>query len=338
MTSIPTSTSPQNLTPKSSTNKHDINFISPTRSKQKQCSLPFRFIPLAASLFLFQSQVTGSVVDLTDLHFSIEELSVEMQGNTVKDHQVWRFDPSQPNGSEIASTPTLDNAITGVPSISDIDAYSLSNQIHYFSLKEGSGGTALRVDGKKYDRDVIIAYDPAKPAGSRASTYFDPTDYMTTSLQVDGFSFTDDHTILLSFANNGTFANLPVKDGDIVRFDASNPQGTITKFFDETIFLNATDGSDNENIIGFEFRFDDLLYLSTSSSARLPGLGADFQKSDIIGWDGTTAWVALDSSSFDAASDFTINAIYAVPEPETWALVFALVCLVALGVKKPNKE
>ncbi len=331
---------PTNDTPsvRTNTKRDDILNIRSTKPSFIQKALSknqslLRVCLACLSLTATSLAINASVIALTDLHFSIEELSENLQGNTVKDHQMWRYNPSSPDGTEI-SGPTLDGAITGVPSTSDIDAYSIKNQIHYFSLRDGSGGTALRVDGQKFDRDVIIAYDASQSAGNRATTFFDPAPYMTTSLQVDGFSFTDDNTILLSFANNGNFAGTSVSDGDIVRFDPADPTGTVSTFFDESIFLNATDGSDNENIIAFEFRFDDLLYLSTSSSAKLPGMGADFQKSDVIGWDGTMGWVALDSSDFDAASDITIDAFYAIPEPETWALVFALVCLVALGVKR----
>ncbi len=90
---------------------------------------------------------------------------------------------------------------------------------------------------------------------------FDGSDVLPANLDVDAFTFLDDHSLLLSFAQPGTIAGVGlIDDSDIVRFDASvfgaNTAGSFSLYFD---------GSD----VGLTANGEDIDALSRLADGRL---------------------------------------------------------------------
>ncbi len=269
---------------------------------------------------------------LTLLHFSHDSGSggETFQGNAIRDEEVWTFNPSLADGSEITGPFVGPDVLNGTTD--DIDAFTISGGKYYFSVQNG---TAVTVEDGATDlatnRSMIIEYDPNAALGSRASVFYDPNDDTATSNpQTDAVSFHSDGNLLLSFDADLTFGGIAVEDGDVVKFDPADVSGTISVFFDEDNF-QLLGGDDNEDIVGFEFVREDIMYILTGSNASLNG-ATNFDDNDIVRWNSltSTAFVELESEThFDSSTgDFKLNAIYAVPEPRTYAILAGLGLLV----------
>ena len=242
----------------------------------------------------------------------------------MRDEEVWTFNPALGDGNEITGPLIDDTVLNGTTD--DIDAFTISGGKYYFSVQNG---TAVTVEDGASDlatnRSMIIQYYPNAALGSRASVFYDPNDDTATSNpQTDAVSFHTDGNLMLSFDSDITFGGIAVKDGDVVKFDPADVSGTISIFFSESNFQELL-GSSDEDIVGFEYRTDEIMYILTGSNASLNG-ATNFDDNDIVRWNKTTstAFVELQSEThFDSTSgDFKLDAIYVVPEPSTYAMVF----------------
>lgn len=231
-----------------------------------------------------------------------------LEGNAVGEDEVWQVNSSLTAGNRI-SGPVF--APSFVDSNEDIDALAIFSGSFYFSvsssatINDGAGTLAV-------ESDDIIQFNPQAAAGSQFSIFFDPDNLWDALENTDAFSFHSTGDLLLSTSTQAvsTIASLTAEDTDIVRVDPGNLAGA-------SIFLDGGStfvAGDAEDIDGFSYVSDTEMYLSTSASARLPGMGADFSSGDLVLWDGTNGSIAVPEAAFGATDSMNLDAI-SIPEP-----------------------
>jgi hypothetical protein len=129
------------------------------------------------------------------------------------------------------------------------------------------------------DEDVLIYATNTGDWG----IYFDGSDVVTTTLDVDGFSRLDDGSFLLSFDVEGNVDTLGlVDDSDIVRFIPSSvgpiTEGTFAWYFDGSD-VDLLD--DREDIDAVTLLSDGRLVLSTVGHADITGM-SDVRDEDLL--------------------------------------------------------
>ena len=137
----------------------------------------------------------------------------------------------------------------------------------FFSLQ-----SSTRVGGTTFRNEDIVSFNAATQS---FSTLFDGSDVSLGPLSIDAFDIISDTEILLSFTAPRNISGLAVDDSDIVRFTASQLGSVTAGSFD--LWL---DGSDvgltrrGEDIDGIQLLVDGTVLISTSGSAKVPGIGS----------------------------------------------------------------
>jgi hypothetical protein len=165
--------------------------------------------------------------------------------------------------------------------------------------------------------------------GQNWSFLFDGSDVLPANLDVDAFTFLDDDSLLLSFAQPGTIAGAGVvDDSDIVRFDAStlgaNTAGTFSLYFDGSDVGLTTNAEDIDAIGRLA---DGRLLISTFAAYGVPG--ASGRGDDILAFTSTAlgattsgTW-ALHFDGSDVGITPTINVDGLSPKGNTLYLTTA---------------